>query len=175
MRIKQNLFTAALGTIAVSMFFLFPASADAQRVKRSRTVSSAATNAADLKKGATDVSIQIKNISKFAFVLGGVATGIENIDKEVQAGRATSEIKAKNEEFKSNVRASFQGIRAALVKLEVDFRTKPALKKYLPQIEGIGAQGMRSEDFAFAGRFNDGGKELLLVIEKLADTLQTMP
>ncbi len=147
----------------------------AQKAKRTRRAPAAATNAADLKKGAEDVAIQIKNISKFVFVLGGVARGIEDIDKDVRAGRATPEIAKQNEEFKSNVRASVQGIRSGLVKLEIDFRTKPALKPYLIRIQGIANQSTRADDFAFAGRFNDSGKELLVAVEMLADTLVAMP
>ncbi len=147
----------------------------AQRTKRTRRAVTPSTNAVDLKKGAEDVAIQIKNISKFVFVLGGVAKGIEDIDKDVKAGRASTEIAKQNEEFKSNVRASVQGIRAGLIKLEVDFRTKPALKPYLTKIQGIANQSARAEDFAFAGRFNDSGKELLVAVEMLADALVVMP
>ena len=67
------------------------------------------------------------------------------------------------------------GITTALVKLENDFRSKPALRKYLLDIEGVAGRGMISEDFARAGRFTDSGKELLMVVERLADVLVAMP
>jgi hypothetical protein len=73
------------------------------------------------------------------------------------------------------VRASVRGIRAGLIKLETDFKTKPALKKFLFTLQPVKSQSLRAEDFAFAGRFNDSGKELLLVIETLADTLVELP
>lgn len=148
---------------------------DAQRRTRSRRAAQAAANAAVVKKGAEDVAIQIKNITKFVFVLGGVATGIEEIDKDVREGKATRAIERQNNEFKANVRASVRGIRAGLVKLEVDFRAKTQLRKYLPFLEGISARSARAEDLANAGRFRDSGKELLLVVESLADTLVEMP
>lgn len=147
----------------------------AQRSSRARRAAAAAKNKADLKKGAEDVAIQIKNITKFVFVLGGVANGIEEIDKDVRAGKVSGEIARKNEEFKSNVRASVSGITTALIKLENDFRTKPALRKYLLDIEGVAARGRIAEDFSGRGRFTDSGKELLMVVERLADVLVAMP
>lgn len=169
---KRDLFVLAL---LVAMVLIGSLEVSAQRTKRKRAVITNTDNASIVKKGAEDVGIQIKNISKFVFLLGGVAKGIEDIDKEVAAGRASREIAQQNEEFKSNVRASVRGIRAGLVKIEIDFRTKPALKKYLVHIQGISDQTARAEDFAFAGQFNNSGKELLLVVEKLTDVLVEMP
>ena len=147
----------------------------AQRSTRTRRAAAAARAKAELKKGAEDVAIQIKNISRFVFVLGGVATGIEEIDKDVKAGKASRAIAAQNEEFKANVRASVRGIRVGLAKLEGDFRTKSALRKYLLDIEGVAARGGIAEDLAAGGKFNASGRELLLVVEHLADALVAMP
>ncbi len=169
---RRVLFVSA---IVFGLFLIGTADVSAQKTKRSRTAAEDSTNAAELRKGAEDVAIQIKNISKFVFLLGGVAKGIEDIDKEVRAGRASREIERQNEEFKSNVNASIRGIRAGLVRLEIDFRTKPALKKYLVHIQGISDQTARAEDFAYVGQFNNAGKELLIVLETLTDTLVEMP
>ena len=144
----------------------------AQRSTRARR---AAEAKADLKKGTEDVAIQIKNITKFVFVLGGVARGIEDIDKDVRAGKASGAVARQNEEFKANVRASFRGITTGMIKLESEFRTKPALRKYLLDIEGVAGRCSTAENLASAGRFHDGGLELLLVVERLADTLVAMP
>lgn len=150
--------------------------ADAQRrKKRSRKVSTRARNAATLKKGATDVGIQVKNVTKFVFVLGGVAKGIEDIDKDVRAGKASREIADKNAQFKADVLRSIRALRAGLVKLEIDFRTKAPLKRYLVNIQGLTQQSNRAEDLAIAGNFTASGKQLLVVVETLTDTLVAMP
>lgn len=169
---KRDLLVTAfvLGLIVIGT-----ANVSAQNTKRSRKAAEVVANANDLRKGAEDVAIQVKNISKYVFVLGGVARGIEDIDKEVKAGRASRDVARQNEEFKADVRASVTGIRAGLVRLEIDFRTKPALKKYLIHIRGISDQTARAEDFAFAGQFNNAGKELLVVLETLTDALVEMP
>ena len=153
--------------------------ANAQRRKRksrrARAAAAKAKTAADIKKGAESVAIQIKNVSKFVYVLGGISRGIEDIDKDVKEGKASKEIAEKNEEFKSNVIRSIRALRAGLVKLEVDFRAKPVLRKYLFNLKGISLQSGRAEDMALSGRFHRSGQELLLVVETLADTLVAMP
>jgi hypothetical protein len=70
---------------------------------------------------------------------------------------------------------AIRNLRAGLASLEVDFRVKPSLKKYLPQIQGITDLAAQSEELAAAGRFSDSGKPLLSVVEKLADTLAAIP
>lgn len=177
MKMILNTRNLVVSSFIVSLFLTSAIDSNAQRSKRDRRASESAKaeKAADLKKAAEDVAIQIKNISKFVFLLGSVANGIEQIDKDVKAGKASDEVADRNEEFKSNVRASVSGIDTALLKLENDFRTKPALRKYLLDIEGVAGLGGIAVNFAASGRFNDSGRELLLVVERLADTLVAMP
>ena len=107
--------------------------------------------------------------------MGGVARGIEDIDKEVRAGEASPEVARKNRQFKRQVIQSIRNLRAGLIALEADFRVKPELKPYLFQIQGISDISGTAEDQALAGQFTESGRTLLFVIEKLADTLAAMP
>jgi hypothetical protein len=132
-------------------------------------------NILEIKSGAEKVSIQIKNVTKFIYVLGGVARGIEDADKEARDGKLSKTAIDKNNEFKQNVISSIRNLRAGLAALEVEFRTKPALKTYLLQIQGVTDLCGQAEDMAMSGKFTDSGKMLLLVIEKLSDTLAAMP
>jgi hypothetical protein len=173
---KLNLKNLIILVFALSFVFGLSLNTQAQRkTKRSRTTPTKVNNAVEIKKGAEDVGIQVKNVTKFVFVLGGVAKGIEAIDKDVKAGKASREIANQNAQFKQDVVTSIRALRAGLVKLEVDFRTKPALKPYLVNIEGIIQQSARAEDLALLGQFTGAGQELLLVVETLTDTLVAMP
>lgn len=163
----------ALGVIIPALWTQSPA----QRTRRPPATPKVVTSSnlptdADLRSGTDKVSIQIKNVTKFIFVLGGIASGIEAIDKDAKATKAVRDANAAN---KQSVMQAIQNLRAGLAALEVDFRVKPALKKYLPQIQGITDLAAESENLAAAGRFSDSGKPLLLVVEKLADTLAAMP
>lgn len=127
------------------------------------------------KTGAEKVSIQIKNVSKFLYHLGGIARGIEDIDKLVRSGKASPEVTQQNREFKRQVIQSIRNLRAGLVTLEAEFRTDKQLRPYLLQIQGISNISGTAEDQALDGQFTESGRTLLYVVEKLADTLAAMP
>jgi hypothetical protein len=62
-----------------------------------------------------------------------------------------------------------------LTDLESDFRTKPALQKYLASIQGITDLAGQAEDAAIAGKFVSAKDPLRDVAQKLTDTLKVMP
>jgi hypothetical protein len=136
---------------------------------------SATANTLEIKAGAEKVSTQIKNVTKYIYTLGGIARVIEDLDKEIKAGkasRAAGDLNAKN---KQAVIRSINDLRTGLAALEVEFRTKPALRTYLVHIQGITDMSGTAEDLANDGRLTDAGRVLLQVVEKLSDTLAAMP
>ena len=139
------------------------------------TVPTTALPSSEIKAGAEKVSIQIKNVSKFIYILGGVAQGIEDLDKDVKAGKVSRTASDQNTKNKQAVISTISNLRAGLIALEVEFRTKPALRNYNFQIQGISDMTGTAEDQASAGQLRESGKTLLLVIEKLADTLAALP
>lgn len=143
--------------------------------KATTTPVSTSTNLLEIKTGAEKVSTQIKNVTKFIYVLGGVARGIEDIDKEAKAGKISKPVVDKNTQYKQNVIQSIRNLRAGLAALEVEFRTKTSLKPYLVNIQGIADMSGVAEDQALSGQFTESGKTLLSVVEKLSDTLAAMP
>ena len=157
--------------------FAFPAQAQKKKTttKKTTTPTTPVFNNADVKDGASKVSIQIKNVSKFVYNLGIIGRSIEDLDVEIKAGKASAkgvDINAKN---KQAVLTGLRNIRAGLAALEVEFRTKPSLRAYLLKVEGITALCGEAEDLAAAGRFIDSGRPLLTLIEKLTDALEAMP
>lgn len=143
--------------------------------KATTTPVSTTTNLLEIKASAEKVSVQIKNVTKFIYVLGGVARGIEDIDKEAKAGKISRAVVDKNTQYKQNVIQSIRNLRTGLAALEVEFRTKPSLKNYLVNIQGITDLSGNAEDQAVTGQFTQSGKTLLLVVEKLSDTLAALP
>ena len=137
-------------------------------VVMTNTVAMSAATVSDAQK----VSNQVMNVAKFLYVLGGIAKAIEDIDKDPRANKAARDINAKN---KSEVIQSLRSLRATLAALEVNFRTKPMLRKYLLKIDGITALSAQAEDLAAAGKFSESGRPLVMIVEKLSDTLVAMP
>lgn len=123
---------------------------------------------ATAKAGTEKVAIQIKNVSKFIFALGGIARGIEDLDKDTRANAAA---KRANEQNKREVIQAIGNLQAGLAALEVEFRTNDQLKRHLLTIQGITQLSNQARDLAQAGRFSESGKPLLSVVEKLSDTL----
>jgi len=179
MKSNKNLiiFAAVLTCVFVLTF-----SANAQKrkspVKKKKTTATATTTAtasSEIKLGAEKVSTQIKNLSKFIYKLGDIARVTEDLDREIAAGRASSNAPSLNERNKRAVVTAVKDLRTGFAALEVEFRTKPALKNYVSQIQGISDMTGLAEDQASAGQLIDSGKTLLLVVEKLTDTLASLP
>jgi len=170
--------------IAVCLLCLFvSASAQKRRTATRKAKSTAvatvsatnAANAAEIKSGAEKVSTQLKNVSKFIYNLGGIARIVEDLDKEIAARKASRNAPELNAKIKQDVVTSISNLRAGLVALEIEFRTKPALRNYLFQLQGISDMSGTAEDQATNGQLTESGRTLLLVVEKLSDTLAALP
>lgn len=172
---------------AVKLFFAvfclasFAVTANAQRRrtpvrKAPAKVAAPAVNTLELKNGAQKVSTQVKNVSKFIFVLGGVAKDIEAIDADIRDRKITRQTTVdQNTKNKQAVVQSIRNLRAGLVALESEFNAKLPLRNYTLQLGGISGLAAQSEDQAANGQLTESGKTLLLIVEKLSDTLVALP
>ena len=160
--------------------FAFSANAQKRRTTRkpaakTMTSTNTPTTGALVKEGAAKVAVQIKNLTKFIYNLGAVARAIEDLDKEIAAGRGSSNARSLNAKNKAAVLTTIENLRAGLVALEVEFRAKPELRQYNSNLLGIADLSAQTEDLAAAGRITDSGNVLLEIVEKLTDTLAAMP
>ena len=130
-----------------------------------------AAAAAIRAKGAATISNQIKNLTTFLYLLGGVARSIETLDAAAKTGQASPT----NEKNKAQLRASFGDFRAGLDALETYFRTTPELQPYYIKLAGSAAGAATAEQLANAGHFDQAGRTLLGVVGRLADVLAAMP
>ncbi|HEY0659348.1 MAG TPA: hypothetical protein VGD05_12775 [Pyrinomonadaceae bacterium] len=179
MKFTRNILTTA---IVLAFVFCLNLTANAQRrrtpAKRTTTTTVARNttmNVAEIKASAAKVSTQIKNVTRFIYLLGGIARGIEDIDKEAKTRRVSQTALSLNDTNKKNVIQSLKNLRAGLAALEAEFRTKPALRLYNFHIQGISDMSGQAEDLAAAGEFTESGKMLLTIVEKLSDTLVSLP
>lgn len=121
------------------------------------------------------VANQLSNVNMFVDKMGPIAIAIEDIDKNARTQRFNKKTIDDNEVNKKKLVTAIRGMRAGLVTLETDFRTKPQLTRYLPQIQGISDLCARSEDSAMAGRFVASKDPLRQVAQKLSDTMAVLP
>jgi hypothetical protein len=129
---------------------------------------------ADIKAGRERISAQIKTLSQFLYLYGGVAKGIESADQAARSGEASSVAIQQNDRTKAKVRESIKNVRAGLDKLETDFRFNAAWRTHYPHISGVALIGETAENQAAANRFDEAGRSLLQAVNKLADALTAM-
>ena len=145
---------------------------------RSRTTSKRATpsakpsqgNAEAKTTGATKVANQIKNLTTFLYLLGGVAKNLEALDAAAKSGQPSPT----TERNKATLKASFEDFRVGLDQLEIYFRNTPELQRYYVKLVGSAAGAADAEAQAAAGHFDQAGRTLLGVVNRLTDVLVAM-
>jgi hypothetical protein len=164
----------------LAAFILSPATTLAQTRKRTTTKSKSSPTAATQRAnevrtvGATRVADQIKFLTKFIYLLGGVQANIASVDESVRRKEAPATMAQKNEQNKTAVKSSITGFRDSLDKLEIDFRTTPELQPYYIKLAGVAAGAADAEALAATNQFDQSGRKLLDVVNHLADVLVAM-
>jgi hypothetical protein len=157
---------------------LFPVTGFAQTRKRTTTKSSRTSPVPKTseiqRQGAERVAGQIKLLTRFIYLLGGVAKGIEGVDDATRRNEASPAILEQATRNKATVRTSIRSVREGLDKLEIDFRTTPELQRYYIKLAGVAAGAATAEDQAAANQFDKAGRTLLEVVNHLTDVLLEM-
>jgi len=124
--------------------------------------------------GARRVADQIKNLARFVYLLGGVAKVIEQVDEAARKNEASPTALQQNEQNKAVVKTSLRNVREGLDQLEVYFRGTPELEGYYLKLAGSASGAATAEDQAAAGHFDQAGRTLLGVVNRLTDVLLAM-
>jgi hypothetical protein len=146
----------------------------AQRPKQPSATATAQKASQVRTTGATRVADQIKLLTRFTYLLGGVTNGIAAVDEAAKRNEASPAIVQQNQQSKARVRSSIQGFRDGLDKLEIDFRATPELQPYYVKLAGVAAGAATAEEQAAVNQFDAAGRSLLNVIGRLADVLVVM-
>ena len=170
-----------VATTLLLMIFLSPSTAFSQTRNRSTSRQKPTTATANQQRvsqartaGATRVAEQIKLLSTFIYVLGGVNSSIAAVDEAVRRNEASQAVAQQNQDSKAKVRANIQGFREGLDKLETDFRATPELQPFYIKLAGSAAGAATAEEQAAANQFDRAGRSLLGVINRLTDVLLLM-
>jgi hypothetical protein len=172
-----------LRVIAIAVLtasFVIPSSVLGQTRRRSTPRPSTSTTAAAQRtaqvrtQGATRVAEQIKLLTRFTYLLGGINSGIAAADEEIRRNQASPAVVQSNQQNKARVKSSIQGFREGLDKLEIDFRATPELQPYYIKLAGSAAGAATAEQQAGANQFDAAGRSLLNVINRLTDVLVIM-
>jgi hypothetical protein len=137
------------------------ASAASAEVARTRT------------EAATRVANQLKNLTAFLYLLGGVSKRIEEIDAAAKSTEGATVVQ-QNEQNKIKLRATFTDFRVGLDQLEIYFRSTPGLQSYYLKLAGSAEGAATAENLAASGRFDQAGRTMLGVANRLTDVLLIM-
>jgi hypothetical protein len=167
-----------LNLIIVCLIFLSLISPVAGAQTRKRPTKASSTAAAKRTEivgaGAVRVADQLKHLTRYLYLLGGVAKGLEAADAAVQRKEASPTVIEQTNKSKATVRTSLQNLRLGLDKLEVDFRSSPELNRYYIRLAGAASGAAAAEEQAAANQFDKAGRTLLDVVNRLTDVLLAM-
>jgi hypothetical protein len=139
-----------------------------------KAAAAAEKSAAEMRAARQEVAQEIKVLTHFMYLLGGIEKGIEMTaaaGKDHEASPVALEL---NDRSKAKVRASISNVRQGLEKLETDFRVNPARKNYYFYLTGLTNYGEVAETQAGASRFDEAGRSLLKALDKMTDALAAM-
>lgn len=170
------------GTLKRITFFLLvatilvPGTTLAQtRGRKSTPARSTTTSLSDKRTiGAKRVADQIKTLTRFIFVLGGVAKGLEGVDDAARRNEASPAVLEQAKQNKLTVRTSIRKVREGLDQLESDFSSTIELRRYYTKLAGVAAGAAAAEEQAAANQFDKAGRSLLDVVNRLTDVLLEM-
>lgn len=162
----------------IAVMALSTTTAFSQTRKRSTKPPAAATatqKATEVRRvAAVRVADHIKNLTRFIYLLGGVAKGIEQTDAAMRDSQPTPAVAEQVRRNKGVVISSLRTWREGMDKLEIDFRSTPDLQRYYIKLAGVASNAAAAEDQAGAGRYEQSGRSLLEVVNRLTDVLVEM-
>ena len=123
----------------------------------------------DLRPAAAQVAEQLKLLARFLYVYGKISNGIETADEQAKRGQPSQAVQAQTQQTKASVVANIENLRAGLTKLEQSFYSDPQLQQYSPRLSNAAQAVANAAQLAGANRFDEAGRALLSVADRLAD------
>jgi hypothetical protein len=173
-----------LGTLVSILIFttIFAGAAAAQKKPTPRSTAARTTpkNTStlpplDVRAARVKVSNQASNVTQFVSIMGPITQSIEALDNESKTRKISQASADANASNKQKLLTAIKIVRAGIVSLEPEFQTKPALKLYLPKIQGISDLAAQSENMAVSGKYVSSRDPWKTILQKLNDTLAAMP
>lgn len=166
-----------LTLVLLATMIICPAAASAQTRRRpspSKPPAPSLSVTVVRNQAAARVGDQIKHLTRFIYLLGGAAKGLESVDEAVRRNEASPAVLQQAQQNKTTVRTSIRNVKEGLDKLELDFRVSPELQPYYAKLAGTAAAAATAEQQAINNQFDAAGRSLLNVVNRLTDVLLEM-
>ncbi len=146
----------------------------AQRKRPARRAKPAPTPVPDMRAEALQVAAQIKNVSNFIYVYGKIVNSLEVAEEQAKLKQTSPEIQAQNKKSKDQLIVSISGLRSGLANMARGFQANPRMQVQYLKLSYATDAAANAEKLAAAGRYDEAGKTLITVIERLTDTMISM-
>jgi len=128
----------------------------------------------DMRAEASQVAAQIRKVSNFIYIYGKVVNSLEVADDHAKNDQTSPKAQALNKENRDRLVASIGGLRAEMEDLANGFQANPRMQVQYLKLAYATEAATNAERLAAAGRYNDAGKFLVTVVERLTDTIISM-
>lgn len=162
--------------LAVLIMFAFVGQTDslAQKRRPTRRATPAPTPVPDMRSEATQVAAQIKTVSSFIYVFGKIVNGLEVAEDQAKRSEVSPAVQSQTKKSKDALVVNINGLRAGLENLAKNFQANPRLQVQYLKLSYATEAVANAERLAAAGRYDEAGKSLVTVIERLTDTIVSM-
>jgi hypothetical protein len=167
--------------LTIILIFLagFTISAEAQRTKRSvpRPTPTPARPfvSIDERNAKQTASNQLSNVTGYLSRFTPLVQTMNDLARDDKAGKLSKRASTDFNNAKRKLLIQLSDFKVGLTSLETDFRTKPALTKYLLKIQGIADLSALAQDSANSGKFDGVRDALKGIVQRLTDTVAAMP
>jgi hypothetical protein len=128
----------------------------------------------DMRVEASLVATQIKNVSNFIYIYGKIVSSLEYADEQAKNNLSSPEIQAKNKQSRDALIGRIRDLKAGVDDMANNFRANPRLQVQYLKLSYASEAVLKAERLAVAGRYNEAGLSLIVVVERLTDTIVSM-
>ena len=162
-------------TLAVILLLALPAQAAPQKrsspSKKRAPAAPAKQPPSDLRAEAAQVAEQLKLLTRFLYVYAPISAGFKAADEQAKRGETSPAVVERTKQNKARVVSNIRDVRAGLEKLQESFHANERLQRQYLKLLSATEAAATAEQLAASDRFDEAGKVLLNVAERLADVM----
>jgi len=128
----------------------------------------------DMRPHASEVAEQIRLLSRFLFVYGKVANGLEIARDQAARKQTTPAIEARNRQTLEGLVAGIDRLAGSIENLTESFKNDPQMQIQYLRIAGARDAVTEAADLANRQQFEEAGLALVTAIERLTETIISM-
>jgi hypothetical protein len=128
----------------------------------------------DMRAEASQVATQIKNVANFIFIYGKIVNSLQIDEDQVKRQETSPEIQARIKKSKAALIARIRDLRAGLEGLASGLEGNPRLQVQYLKLTYAADASRDAEDLAARGQYEEAGRSLITIVERLTDALISM-